>query len=99
MNIPVATALTTLALTAPALAAQASFKDRLDAVIDHAIADQTIVGTVILVAENGEIVYRRAAGFADREAGIPIRENAIFRFASMTKPIVAVTALRLVEEG
>lgn len=45
MNIPVATALTTLALTAPALAAQASFKDRLDAVIDHAIADQTIVGT------------------------------------------------------
>ena len=99
MNIPVATALTTLALTAPALAAQADFKDRLDAVIDHAIADQTIVGTVILVAENGEIVYRRAAGFADREAGIPIRENAIFRFASMTKPIVAVTALRLVEEG
>lgn len=99
MNIPVATALTTLALTAPALATQASFKDRLDAVIDHAIADQTIVGTVILVAENGEIVYRRAAGFADREARVAIRENAIFRFASMTKPIVAVTALRLVEEG
>lgn len=99
MNIPVATALTTLALTAPALAAQAGFKDRLDAVIDRAIADQTIVGTVILVAENGRIVYRRAAGFADREAGVPIRENAIFRFASMTKPIVAVTALRLVEEG
>lgn len=99
MNIQVATALTTLTPTAPLLGAQVDFKDRLDAVIDHAIADETIVGTVILVAEDGEIVYRRAAGFADREAKVPVKEDAIFRFASLTKPIVAVTALRLVEEG
>ncbi|QND52314.1 beta-lactamase family protein [Phyllobacterium sp. 628] len=99
MNIPVAATLTTLALTAPAVGGQAEFKGRLDKVINEAIADQTIVGTVILVAENGKIVYRRAAGFADREAKTPVREDAIFRFASMTKPVVAVTTLRLVEEG
>ncbi|MBA8901416.1 serine hydrolase domain-containing protein [Phyllobacterium sp. P30BS-XVII] len=99
MNIPVAASLTTLSPITPTLAVEASFKGRLDKVIDEAIADQTIVGTVILVAEDGNIVYRRAAGFADREAKTLIKEDTIFRVASLTKPIVAVTALRLVEEG
>ncbi|MBP0582158.1 beta-lactamase family protein [Labrys sp. LIt4] len=72
---------------------------RLDALIDAAIAEEHIVGTVVLVAEAGEIVYRRAAGHADREAGIPIREDTIFRLASVTKPMVAAAALALVEAG
>ena len=38
----------------------------LDKAIDSAIARQRIVGTVVLVARDGEIVYRRAAGSADR---------------------------------
>ncbi|QEN89000.1 beta-lactamase family protein [Labrys sp. KNU-23] len=72
---------------------------RLDTVIDTAIAEERIVGTVVLVAEAGEIVYRRAAGHADREAGMPIAEDTIFRLASVTKPMVAAAALALVEAG
>lgn len=72
---------------------------RLDAVIDRALEEQRIVGTVVLVARDGEIVYRRAAGLADREADQPMREDAIFRLASVSKPIVSAAALRLVEEG
>ena len=73
--------------------------ERLDAVIDAAIAEERIVGTVVLVAEAGEIVYRRSAGHADREAGTPIAEDTIFRLASVTKPMVAAAALALVEAG
>jgi CubicO group peptidase (beta-lactamase class C family) len=72
---------------------------KVDAVIDQALAEKRIVGTVVLVARDGEIVYRRAAGFADREAGMPMREDAIFRLASVTKPLVTAAAMRLVEEG
>jgi CubicO group peptidase (beta-lactamase class C family) len=72
---------------------------QLDAVIDQAIGEERIVGTVVLVAEDGRIVYRRAAGFADQEDGVPVREETVFRFASLTKPIVSVAALALIEQG
>ncbi|HEY8548480.1 MAG TPA: serine hydrolase domain-containing protein [Vicinamibacterales bacterium] len=71
----------------------------LDAAIDGALADRRIVGTVVLVARDGQVAYRRAAGHMDREAGTPMREDAIFLLASVTKPIVTAAALRLVEEG
>ena len=70
----------------------------LDKAIDSAIARQRIVGTVVLVARDGEIVYRRAAGSADREHGVAMREDAIFRLASFTKPLVATAALKLADE-
>lgn len=72
---------------------------RIDAAIDKALADRRIVGAVVLVAQGGDIVHRRAAGHLDREAGVAMREDAIFRLASITKPIVAAATLRLVEEG
>ncbi len=72
---------------------------RLDAVIDGAIAAERIVGSVTMVARNGQLVYGRAAGWFDREAGIPMRRDAIFRLASVTKPMVAATALAMVERN
>jgi CubicO group peptidase (beta-lactamase class C family) len=74
-------------------------KTRLDAVIDRAIGEERIVGTVVLVAEDGQVIYRRAAGFADRENGVPVWEDTVFRFASLTKAIVSVAALALVEQA
>lgn len=72
---------------------------RLDAAIDRALDEQRIVGTVVLVAHRGERAYARAAGFADREAHVAMREDSLFRLASVTKPIVSLAAMRLVEEG
>jgi CubicO group peptidase (beta-lactamase class C family) len=54
---------------------------------------------VVLVARDGKLIYRRAAGFADRESGQPMREDGIFRLASLTKSMVAAAAMRLTEEG
>jgi CubicO group peptidase (beta-lactamase class C family) len=70
-----------------------------DAVIDTAIAEQKIVGAEVIVARHGEIVYRRAAGHFDREAGVAMPQNAIYRLASVTKPIVAATALAMADKG
>jgi CubicO group peptidase (beta-lactamase class C family) len=72
---------------------------RLDLAIERALQDHRVVGTVVLVARGGETVYRRAAGFADREAGRSMQENSIFLLASVAKPIVTAAALRLVENG
>ena len=72
---------------------------RLDLAIDRALEDRRIVGTVVLVAKGGDIVYGRAAGFADREAGRSMQENCIFLLSSVAKPIVTAAALRLVEDG
>ena len=53
----------------------------------------------MLVAHGGKLAYERAIGFRDRPAAAPMELDTIFRGASMTKPLVAVAALMLVEEG
>jgi CubicO group peptidase (beta-lactamase class C family) len=71
----------------------------LDDIIDTALNERRIVGCVVLVARRGQLVYRRAAGMRDREQGMAMTPDSIFRLASITKPIVSATAMRLVEQG
>ncbi|MBB3265150.1 CubicO group peptidase (beta-lactamase class C family) [Azospirillum sp. OGB3] len=100
MRIPLVAA--ALAVASPAFAQPAiapALAARLDPVIDRALSEKRIVGAVVLVAKDGKMVYRRAAGYADREAGTKMREDAIFRLASVTKPFVTAAAMRLVEDG
>lgn len=66
-----------------------SLQKRLDDAIDRALGERRIIGVVTLVSLDGEPVYRRAAGYLDREDARPMVEDAIFRLASVTKPIVA----------
>lgn len=87
----------TIGMTAP-LPADQALAARMDAVIDQAIAERRIVGTVVIVIRDGQPVYRRAAGLADREAGTPMREDTIFRLASVSKPLVSAALMRLVEQ-
>src|SRR4051794_25002323 len=56
-------------------------------------------GAVLLIAHGDKIVYLRAIGYQDREKQTPMKTDAIFRLASMTKPIVSVAVMMLVEEG
>ena len=71
----------------------------MDAIIDRALNDRRLVGAVVFIARDGNVVYRRAAGLADREARRPMREDAIFLLSSVTKPIVTAMALALVDRG
>ncbi|HKB81967.1 MAG TPA: serine hydrolase domain-containing protein [Burkholderiales bacterium] len=56
-------------------------------------------GAVFLVARKGKLVYSEALGYQDKAAGKPIARDSIFRIYSMTKPLVSVAAMMLVEEG
>jgi CubicO group peptidase (beta-lactamase class C family) len=58
-----------------------------------------IPGAVVLIARHGRIAYLEAFGFQDREKKIPMSADAIFRIASMTKPVTSVAIMMLVEEG
>lgn len=72
---------------------------RLDAVLDAALAQQKIVGAVVVAARNGQVLYQRAVGMADRENGTAMRLDTRFRLASMSKPIVSATALAMADQG
>ena len=76
-----------------------SFANAIDGAIEKALREKRLVGAVVLVAQGGEIVYRRAAGMADREAGKPMACNTLFRLASVSKPIVSTAALALMARG
>lgn len=80
-------------------AQQAKMIQQLDKAIDSALTEQRIVGAVVLVSQNGQLIYHHAAGFADRETKRPMTEDTIFRLSSVTKPLVTLAALRLIEEG
>lgn len=56
-------------------------------------------GAVLLVARHGKIGVLEAVGYQDRNAKTPMKTDTIFRMASLTKPMVSVAAMMLVEEG
>ncbi|MEI7342086.1 serine hydrolase domain-containing protein [Pectobacterium brasiliense] len=72
---------------------------RIQGVVQQALDERRLVGAVVLVAHNGELIHQQAAGWADRENACPMALDAIFRLASVSKPIVSVAALVLVAQG
>ncbi|AGT07431.1 serine hydrolase domain-containing protein [Paracoccus aminophilus] len=73
--------------------------EALDRAIDSALAENRIVGAAVLMAEDGETVYARNAGLADREAGREVTPATWFRYSSVSKPFTTVAALRLMQDG
>ncbi len=71
----------------------------LDAAIDTALDERRLVGAMVLVSHRGRELFRRAAGWADRERGKVMRDDALFRLASVTKPIVAAATLAMARRG
>ncbi len=63
------------------------------------IDQQLVPGAVTIVARNGKVVYFEAQGYLDAENKVPMRKDALFRIASMTKPITSVALMMLWEEG
>ena len=72
---------------------------RVEAVTRQHIEAGLVPGAVMLVARQGKVAWSQTMGYRDRGAGDAMRPDAIFRIYSMTKPIVSVAAMKLVEEG
>lgn len=56
-------------------------------------------GAVVAIARDGKLAYLEAVGFQDNAKTVPMKPDAIFWIASMTKPVTSVAAMMLVEQG
>jgi CubicO group peptidase (beta-lactamase class C family) len=73
---------------------------RLDEVMQRRYVDGGYLpGLLTYVYRQGQLVHAGICGHMDLERGKPMREDAIFRIYSMSKPITAVALMMLVEEG
>jgi CubicO group peptidase (beta-lactamase class C family) len=72
--------------------------ERLTAIMARQVEEKKAPGVSMLIARHGKIAYRQSVG-ALAPGGPPMSDDAIFRIYSMTKPIVSVAVMMLVEEG
>jgi len=73
--------------------------ERIAAAVQRSIDEKRIAGAVTLVARRDHVVWLKAQGMMDREAGKPMRTDSLFRICSMTKPITSLAVMMLYEEG
>lgn len=72
---------------------------RVTAMIDRHIAAGDVSGAVTVVARRGKVAHHVAQGVMDLESRRPMTTSSMFRIASMTKPVISVAVMMLVEEG
>ena len=72
---------------------------RIDQLIQRYVDENRIAGAVGLVMRDGKIIYERAFGWADKEAGRRMTTDAIFRIASQSKAVTSTAIMILNEEG
>ena len=72
---------------------------RIRPAIEKHVADDKLAGALTLLARRGQLVHTECVGLMDREGEVPMRPDAIFRFYSMTKPLICVALMTLYEQG
>ena len=72
---------------------------RIPRLLETHIEEGSLPGALALIWRHGEFAYKSRLGSIDLARGTPMREDAIFRLYSMTKPITTVALLMLMEEG
>jgi methyl acetate hydrolase len=90
---------TMAALTATADAQTSPASTAIDASLRGAVERKEIPGVVALVTDKKGVLYESAFGVADVGTGRPLKTDALFRIASMTKPVTSVALMQLVEQG
>jgi len=80
-------------------ASSSTSSNAIDKVLQEAVGEKKLPGIVAMVAVGDRIVYEGASGKRDTTKNIPMTANAIFRIASMTKPVTSVAIMQLVESG
>ncbi|WP_108516461.1 serine hydrolase domain-containing protein [Bradyrhizobium algeriense] len=71
----------------------------LDTSLRGAVERKDVPGVVALVTDRERVLYQGAFGVADVVTGRPLTADALFRIASMTKPVTSVALMQLVEQG
>src|SRR5438552_14487600 len=72
---------------------------RINETVQRYIDSGQITGAVTVVSRRGRVAHFEAQGLMDLESKTPMRRDAIFRMASMSKPVTGVAILMLMEDG
>src|SRR5262249_9005879 len=70
-----------------------------DRLMESFVEQHKVPGAALAVARHGRLIYARGFGWADVEKQEPVEPAALFRIASISKPITAVAVMQLVEQG
>jgi methyl acetate hydrolase len=94
----------TVSVAVAALASNASAQNSassaaIDTSLRGAVERKDVPGVVALITDRKGVLYENAFGVADVSTGRPLTRDALFRIASMTKPITSVALMQLVEQG
>ncbi|MCX5646580.1 MAG: serine hydrolase [Phycisphaerae bacterium] len=73
--------------------------DRIGMLMQEHVDGKLLAGAVALVARDGKVAYLKSVGMQDKEMNVAMKPDAIFRIASMSKPITSVAVMMLYEEG
>jgi methyl acetate hydrolase len=87
------------AMSDTASAQDTSGSAALDTSLRGTVERKDVPGVVALVTDRERVLYQSAFGVADVATGRPLTSDALFRIASMTKPVTSVALMQLVEQG
>jgi methyl acetate hydrolase len=83
----------------PARAQNSPAGAAIDAALSAAVERKDVPGVVALITDRRRALYQGAFGVADVSTGRALTADAVFRIASMTKPITSLAAMQLIEQG
>ncbi len=72
---------------------------RLDRHFAGYVDDGRLAGYLVAVSREGRVAHLTTCGWRDREAGLPVEADTLWRIHSLTKPVTSVAAMMLHEEG
>jgi methyl acetate hydrolase len=104
-RLPLALVVAALSLAAVTHAVQSTpapalrQRPAIDKVLAGAVARGDVPGIVAMATDRNGVIYQGAFGLADVSSRRPLEVNALFRIASMTKPVTSVALMQLAEEG
>jgi CubicO group peptidase (beta-lactamase class C family) len=104
MNRKTAGIMLTMGVAMTALADTASAQNSpgsaaLDASLRGAVERKDVPGVVALITDRERVLYQGSFGVADVATGRPLQADALFRIASMTKPVTSLALMQLIEQG
>lgn len=73
--------------------------DSLGDLMEGWVRDEKIMGGELLIVKDGKVIFHEVAGWNDKEKGLALERNTIYRIRSMTKPFVGMAVLMLEKEG
>lgn len=73
--------------------------ERIDRHLGRYVEDGRLPGWLLLISRGGKVAHLSTRGHRDVEAGLAVEADTLFRIYSMTKPVTAVAAMMLYEEG